>query len=127
MDYTAERHAFPGHNSRKVKTFRGLYRGKACNSKLFNINTDFPMVKFAESQNFPRIILRKCMLFRRVICGKSKLSANYLVPCAKFQSTAESQNLTFIGLSLLPQIILESQPWVTSTTLDLKEKLKNMV
>jgi hypothetical protein len=33
-DYTAERHAFPLYNSQKVKSFRRLYRGKACFSEV---------------------------------------------------------------------------------------------
>jgi hypothetical protein len=130
-----ESHAFPGYNSRKVKTFRGLYRRKACNHKLFCAKTAFPMVKSAESQNFPRIILRKGMTFRRIISGKSKLYTDYTaerhafplgyqrkvktfreLPCGKFQYTAESFSIPlkvkislFKGLSLLPQIIFDKK------------------
>jgi hypothetical protein len=101
-------------NSRKVKTFRGLYRGKACICELFCVKAGFSMVKSVESFDFPRIILRKGMPFHRIILGKSKLSADHTaerhafpqgnprkvktfrkLPCGKFQYTAESQNLTF--------------------------------
>jgi hypothetical protein len=68
MDYTAERHAFPGHISRKVKTFRRFYCGKACNHELFCVKAGFPMVKSVESQNFPQITLQKVSVY----CGKSK-------------------------------------------------------
>jgi hypothetical protein len=77
MDYTAERHAFPGYNSQKVKTFRGLYYGKACNRELFCVKAGFLVVKSAESFDFSRIILRKGMPFCRIIRGRSKLCANH--------------------------------------------------
>jgi hypothetical protein len=72
------------------------------------------MVKTAESFDFPWFILLKGMPFRRIIRGKSKLSADHTaeshafpqgnlqkvktfrkLPCGKFQYTTESQNLTF--------------------------------
>jgi hypothetical protein len=43
-------------------TFRGFYRGKACLSG----------VLFSESQNFPRIIQRRGMPIRGIICGKAR-------------------------------------------------------
>jgi hypothetical protein len=114
MDYTAERHAFPGYNSQKVITFRGLYRGKACNPELFYVKAGFSMVKSMESFNFSHTILRKGMPFRMIIRGKSKLPAYHTaerhalpqdnprkvktfreLSCGKFQYTAESQNLIF--------------------------------
>jgi hypothetical protein len=110
VDYTSERHAFPGLNSGKVKTFRGLYRiiirGKACDCKLFCVKEGF--------------------LSHGKIRGKSKLSAYHTperhaflqgnprkvktfreLPYGKFQYTTESQNNTFKGRYLLPQIILD--------------------
>jgi hypothetical protein len=59
--YTVERHAFPGYNSRKVKTFRRLYCGKACHS--VNYQTGFSAVKSAE-----------ILTFRGFSCGKACLS-----------------------------------------------------
>jgi hypothetical protein len=69
-NYTVERHAFPGYNSRKVKNFRRLDRGKARMSfrELFCIKAGFSGVKSAESQNFPRIILWNVSAYS----GKSK-------------------------------------------------------
>ncbi len=111
-DYTAERHAFLGYNSRKVKTFhpfRGIIRGKACNCELFCVKADLSMVKSMESFYFSHTILRKGMPFCRIIRRKSKLPAYYTaekhdfprkvktfreLSCGKFQYTAESQNLT---------------------------------
>ncbi len=57
--------------------FRGIIRGKACNRVLFCVKTGFPMVKTAESFDFPRIILRKGMPFCSIICGMSKPSADH--------------------------------------------------
>jgi hypothetical protein len=53
VDYTAERHAFPGHNSRKVKTFRGLYRGKACLSAVYSTERHVIANYSASRQAFP--------------------------------------------------------------------------
>jgi hypothetical protein len=94
--------------------FLGIIRGKACKGEFFCVKAGFPMVKSAENQNFPWIILRKGMPFRRIIRGTSKLSLDHTaerhafpqvdpqkvktfreLPCGKFQYTAESQNLTF--------------------------------
>ncbi len=60
---------FPQGNSRKVKTFRELPCGMACLSAVWS----------EESFDFPRIILRKGMPFRRIIRGKSKLSADFTI------------------------------------------------
>jgi hypothetical protein len=89
-------------NLRKVGTFRWLYRGKACNRKLFYVKAGFPMVKSMESQNFPQIILRKVSVYR----GKS--NSHFLKAYHYFHR----------------YFWTESQPWVTSTTQDLKEKIK---
>ncbi len=118
MDYTEERHAFPGYNSRKVKTFRGL----------FCIEAGFAIVKSAESFYFSWTILRKGMPFRRIICGKSKfsayhtaekrafpwnnlckikVSANYLAE--SFSIKREVKISLFKGISLLLQIILDKK------------------
>jgi hypothetical protein len=110
----------------KVRTYCGLYRGKACLSG----------VEFLESQNFPQIILRKGRLFHGKIHGKFLVFAHYPaerhafpqdnsqkvktsrvsycgkhafmqdnppkvktfreLSCEKFQYTAESENLTFL-------------------------------
>jgi hypothetical protein len=43
VDYPAERHTFPLDNSRKIKTFRGSYCGKAC----------LPRGKSKHSSNYP--------------------------------------------------------------------------
>jgi hypothetical protein len=85
--------------------FHGIIRGKACDCKLFCVKAGFPMVKSAESQNFPRIILRKGMPFPRIIRGKSKLSANY--PAESFSILRKVKISLFKGLSLLPQIIVD--------------------
>jgi hypothetical protein len=66
-DYVVERDAFQRYNSRKVKTF----------FELFCVQAGFTTVKSEESFDFPRIILRKGMSFRRIIYEKSKLSANH--------------------------------------------------
>jgi hypothetical protein len=100
MDYTAERHAF-----------RGLIRRKACHSTNYS---ESRKAFLAESLDFLWNILQKGMPFRRIISGKSKLSANYTaerhafpqnnprkfktfreLSCGKFQYTTESQTLTF--------------------------------
>jgi hypothetical protein len=47
------------------------------------------------------------MPFRRVIRGKSKLSANY--PAESFSIPQKVKISLFKGLSLLPQIILEDK------------------
>ncbi len=76
-------------NPRKVRTFHGLYRGKACLSG----------VQFSESQNFPRIIPRKGMPFRGIIRGKA---CNHKLFCVKagfpMVKSAESQNFLRIIL-----------------------------
>jgi hypothetical protein len=95
-DYTAERHAFPRYNPRR-----------ACNCELFCVKAGFPMVKSAESFDFPRIILQKGMPFRRVIYGKSKLSVNY--PAERFSIPRKVKISLFKGISLLPQIILDKK------------------
>ncbi len=95
-DYTVERHAFPGYNSQKVKTFRGLYRrkawllrgiirGKACNRELFCIKAGFFMLKSMESFLFLHTILQKGIPFRRIIRGKSKLPAYHTAESMPFR------------------------------------------
>jgi hypothetical protein len=78
-DYTAERHAFARYNLPKGMPISSIIRGKACNRKLFSIKVGFSTVKCAESFAFFRTILRKEMPFRKIICDKSKLSANHTV------------------------------------------------
>jgi hypothetical protein len=86
------------------------------------------MVKSAESFDFSQIILRKGKPFRRIICGKSKLSVNYTAerhafprvvrrksklsasyPAENFSIPRKVKILLFKGLSLLPQIISDEK------------------
>jgi hypothetical protein len=86
-NYSVKRHAFPGYNSRKVKTSRIIpQKGmpcrdricrKACHCGLLCFKVGFTVLKSAGSFYFPRIILQKGMSFRKVIHRKSELSANY--------------------------------------------------
>jgi hypothetical protein len=85
LDYTKERHAFTGCYSRKFITLRGLYRGKACNCKLFCVKAGFSTLKSVESFDISRTILRKGMTFRRITRRKLKLSVNY--PAESFSTT----------------------------------------
>jgi hypothetical protein len=115
VDYTVERHAFPWYNSRKVKTFRGLFCVWAGFSTVKStVRFKFSRTilqkgkpfcrKFADSQNFPGIILQKSMPFSRIIRGKSKLSANY--PAESFSLLRKVKISLFKGLSLILKIIL---------------------
>ncbi len=60
-----------------------------------------------ESKNFPHIILRKSMPFRRIIRRKSKLSANY--PAESFSIPRRVKISLLKGLSLLLQIIVDKK------------------
>jgi hypothetical protein len=53
VDYTAERHAFPEYNSRKVKTFLGLYRRKAWLSEVKSAERHVVVNYSASRQAFP--------------------------------------------------------------------------
>jgi hypothetical protein len=107
MDYTAERHAFPGYKSQKVKTFCRLYGRKACNCEIFCVKAGFSTVKSVESLTFSRTILLKGMPFRRIIRRKSKLPANY--PAESFSILRKVKISPYKGLSLLLQIILDKK------------------
>jgi hypothetical protein len=67
------------------------------------------------------------MPIRRIICGKSKLSANY--PEESFSMPWKVKILLFKGLSLLLQIVLDKKSTMGDhTNLDWEEKSKkNMV
>ncbi len=81
VDYAVERHAIPGYDSRKVKTFRGF----------FCIKAGFSTVKSTESFYFSRPILRKDA-FPQDIPWKVKIFRE--LSCRKFRYSMESQNLT---------------------------------
>jgi hypothetical protein len=86
------------------------------------------MVKSAESLNFPRIKLQKGMPFRRVIRGKSKLSANY--PADSFSITRKVKISLFKGISLFQQIILDEKSTMDDQyypRFERKNKIKNKV
>jgi hypothetical protein len=85
------------------------------------------MVKSTESFDFPLIILRKGMPFRRVIGGKSKLSANY--PAESFSIPRKVKMSLFKGLSLILQIIFDDKSTLGDHYYPRFERknLKNMV
>jgi hypothetical protein len=53
VDYTVERHAFLGYNSRKVKTFCRLYCRKACLSAVESAERHIIADYSASRQAFP--------------------------------------------------------------------------
>jgi hypothetical protein len=80
----------------KVGTFR----------ELFCVKGDFSAVNSVECFDFPRIILRKGMPFRRIIRGNSKRSANY--PAESFIIIPRKVKTSlFKGLSLFLKLILD--------------------